>query len=345
MEAIKVKLPISFEKPIIALKIAETERCLDLVNKGEVHFSKPSSWRNEFSNQGSQLDQDEGLICKSFEPNPVLKNKYIECVENNAFKYYSKEENVFSCCFYGINRSSFVGPIMNNTGVPQHEFVIKGDYFSKFNPKLKKCDYEKMEERPSVVLIFDFWNFLDRVINTLKEIGCSESEIFYQPVYYVNKKTFFCSNMPHPMEFFLKDDSFREQSEFRILICTKSKRALDYLSQHNNNIYIGDISKTSTIQDYYFKDLNIGIQGNKLLYELAVPIETRLDESSFKELVGILIQVQDNRLPQGKLNEKELDEMMTSIENIIKRKYGVDYIRETRSFLNVPLNLLNEIKE
>ena len=140
---------------------------------------------------------------------------------------------------------------------------------------------------------------------------------------------------PFPFEYFLKDSEFEEQSELRVLINCSDESIYKKITTMGCNIGLGDLSKYTCIQDYYDDDLCFSIQGDKLVYSLASPIFTHINEMPFEDLVGILFQVQDNMLPQGVLGKEEIDARMNQIEAVLRDRFQVFVDRKQRILLNV----------
>lgn len=347
----KIELPIKYEMPIMALKISQKQYCEDFFEKGELHFSRVSTWRNENECRYGQLDKSEGCFCSSVDSNDSIFNrqeiKYYKEENNGRHNYYYSDNDLLACCFYGIQRSTFKGPIETNYKTKQDYIVISQSYFLDFYPELDKNEYEKIrdEEKPNVIIVFDFWKLCDEIKKELLKLGCKEKDIYMGPVYYRDKKSPFFFNCAHPIEYFLKDKSYERQNEFRILVSDNNQEFLKNFERQGFNLRIPNTKHISIIQDFYFKDVSIAIEGNKLLYELAVPVITNLYDHSFNELIGILLQTHQNMLPQGKLSPKEMDKMLTILEDIIYDKYSVVYDRDNMTLHNVPQNLLEELPE
>ncbi len=337
-----IKLDPNKEMPVIGIRILEKQYVEDFVKKGIVHFSSPSVWTDEHSKSGHQLDIYEGCFCYSTEEHDECFNKlgrkFKKVKDGNAFRYYEKTSRLKACCFYGLNKSKFT-PAKAKYGVKDVVSLdahVSKEYFDRFN--------EQNIENKKVVLILSMPVFLCKVRSTLFEMGCKAQDIFLFPVYYVNKRVPFFSKEPFPFEYYLKDSQFQEQSEFRILINCKDDVFWEQFERANFNLFLGDISNIARVQDYYQGDLAFSIQGDKLLFELATPEITKINELPFKELVGILYQTLNNRLPGEPLSEEEICIRVSKISEILIDRFGVKYCDDSR-LDNVPASLFKELPE
>jgi len=330
---IRIKLNPRREMPVIGIKIMDKKYAEGFVKEGVVHFSSPGVWKDDAQASGRQLDVDEGLFCLSTEDNrPALKmdgRAFIETKDGGLYKYYSDSSEVLACCFYGVNKTSFEKkPVKYGVEtIDSFRSTVGCSYFDTFN--------EKIGHEKAVVIIFDFPSFIKRLRNTLVTMGFKPEDIICHPVYYVCKSTPFYCKEPFPFEYFLKDQAYREQLEFRVLLRSRDKFLFERFKEGKCNIAIGDISKIASIQDYYKDGLSFSIQGNKLIYQLATPETIDLDDLPIESLVSLLLQTQGNRLPQGIMSKEEIEKGMNVLEEAIFKKTGITYDRESRTFLNV----------
>lgn len=335
---IHVKLNSIYEKSVIAIKIIPNSFAEKLITKGMIHFSSPSDWRDETCCSGKQLDIYEGSFLKTIDKNNLLLVKhpaeYKTIEDETSTILIDNDSNVYGCCFYTIKKSDFKGPIESLMGTKQDVCIVPNEYFEEFKKSKTREEYYNtpVEERDSVVLIFDFFKLVDMIKEVLIENGCSETEIFMGPVFYQTKQVPYFVNMSHPMEYFIKDLPFQKQKEFRIIINSSNKQFNTWLKENNYNVLVGDISNFCSIQDYYFKEVNIAIEGNKLSYELATPIVTDFEDFTCEDLMDIILQVNANRLPQGELSEAEIRNTLDCLEEILKRKFGVIFDRNLNKF-------------
>lgn len=106
----RCKLPVAFEKPIIAIKILPRKYAILLANSGITHFSNPRSWSNNEKFSKLQLDSTEGIFCssKNYEDGIKLYHKHFEAkLINGYYKFYDTSPDIFCTCFYCIYRSDF----------------------------------------------------------------------------------------------------------------------------------------------------------------------------------------------------------------------------------------------
>ncbi len=331
-----IKLNPQKELPVIGVKIIDEQYASDFINKGVIHFSNPKIWRDPKKCSGKQLDEDEGCFCFSIENNDLSYSKAGRCFErtqvNGGWKYFEKTDKIVGTCLYGILKSDFQEREMRYgvRTMPSQNITVPKTYFDNFTVNTDK------EEK--TIIIFYLPRFCNMVVDKCIEMGAQKEEIFITTVYYVDKKIPFCTLEPFPFEYFLKDNSFSSQAELRIIIASKNEEFYRKLQESNNNIIIGDISKFAVVQDKYKFDLDLSIQGNKLLYKLSTPISLSLDDRSFAELVGELYQILQNLLPGEPKSQDELQALTKPIIEHLKYKYNVEYRDDWRLY-NVPYEL------
>ena len=320
-----VRLNPKQELPIIGIKIIDERFALDFVKKGIIHFSNPETWKNPALCSGKQLDKDEGCFCFSVDKNDEqfikMGRKFKKEHSDGGWKYYEKTDLIVGTCFYGVKKDNFKDGTTQygKKNVPSKNASISNDYFKDF------LISDEDKKRKKTVIIFDFYKFIDLLLEKIMEMGVSKEDVSASSVYYVKKAIPFCTPEAFPFEFFLKDYSFSDQAEFRIIIASKNKKFYQLLRENNNNISIGDISSFTDIQDYYNFELDLSIQGKKLLYSMATPIQLTLDQRSFKEIVMELYQILQNHLPGPPKEKSELDTLAKpNIEHLLC-KYGVEF--------------------
>lgn len=345
-----IKIPTQFERPVMALRITPWDYCVDFVNNGVIHFSNTDIWRDPTSCSEGQYDPNEGCFYSGSVPiDDTLAAKkidFIKVLNNNQYKYY-REKEIFGCCFYGILLSAFSDYYETPWHTQQRRFTVSSDYFSDFYPKLTKELYGTMDKqrRPGVIFIYDFWKLVEHITRKLIEIGCMESDILFGPVYYNKGKQDYFMNLPEAGEYFIKDPKYSSQHEYRIIINTNKKSVIKYLNDNNGNIEVGNLSMIATVQSFYFDEFDLAIEGSKLLYKLAEPQTEHISEMDFKRLSSLLLQIQMNLLPQGKLEKKEQDKMIMGIAKVIDEKYGIKYDQERAAFENISYGLYKQLPE
>ena len=333
MIAKTIRLKPELEIPVICIKLMEEKYCEDFMKRGIIHFSDPKVWRDNSICTGMQLDEDEGCFCvndkmldRLFEQN---NRKFIKIKKDNLYKYFSSNDLLVGTCFYSISKKDFKDTFTKygRLNVPSKYFTVPYNYFKQFIIS-NSTEYK-------TIMIVDFWKFIDLLTKKIMSMGVKRDEIYMSKVYYVNKTTTYLIKDNHPFEYFLKDSRFSEQSEFRVIICTKNKDFYSKLKKHNNNIEIGDISSFAKMEDMYEDNLYFSIQGNQLLYSKANPIIKKFEDMSFKEIVNCLYQTLQNYLPGEPLTPDEIVKHTQVFVELLKEKYGVTFRHDWR-LINVP---------
>lgn len=352
MNKYEVKSTTFYDKPIIGIKVTPSVFGSSFVDEGVIHFSKPSVWRDEEKCGGNQYDPLEGAVLRTNNDyeveNIVSTNKqYLIKKQGDSTLIIDNDSKVFGCCFYTINQSDFKGPIKTNYETIQYGHTVNKEYFKKLYPNITKEEHERLplEKRLSTILIFDFWKLCSLIKEKLIENGCEESAIHMSTVLYSNKKCSFFVNTHHPDEYFVKDDTFREQKEFRIIINSKNQDFNKWFEENEFNLKIGDISNLCSKQGFYFGDLEMAVENNKLLFQLSDPIISDVKNESFNQIIAILCQVKANGLPQGKLSEEETNIIISSLEKILLEKHGVIYDRDMNALYNLTEEMERDLKK
>ena len=124
--------------------------------------------------------------------------------------------------------------------------TISKKYFKDFFPDVTQDNYDLMKpsEKPVLLMIHNPHEFFKRIRKCLYNLGLKENEFIISPVSYVNKYEQFLVGEPMPKELFIKDTSFKNQSEIRIVITSKRKKIIDKL---NKNSGIVDIRGSSWV--------------------------------------------------------------------------------------------------
>jgi hypothetical protein len=241
-------------------------RCTDvkyankLRNEGSVMFNTPRRWSEiEKEKRKGQGDIYEGVFaaCNLYDIESIIYNinRYddVESFSDGDLVYFRRSSVVDmpAYCFFLLKQELF-----QCTGTAGKQVIkanIPGKYFQDFAHGISKERLESLDEkdRPSLVIIKDMDKFIDMIKYKLIKLGVNKSQIITQVITYDNKKTPFHCTANSPYELFIKDDSFRYQSEGRIVINIRDKELLDYLVR--NPINIGSIKEFSTISDTYFE--------------------------------------------------------------------------------------------
>ena len=327
-----MKKIITKELPVIGVKIIEEKYASDFIDKGVIHFSQPSVWRDSTQCSGNQLDKDEGCFCSSINPiDSYIRNRSFKREkDNNLYKYYENNEMIVGTCFYGIERNGFKEGITKYGVklVSSKNFKVSLEYFKKF--------YEQIKDNVKTIIIFDMWKFYELLIEKIIEMGAKREEIYLSKVSYVNKSDQFYIKDNFPIEYFYKDNKFSEQNELRIMIASKNKSFYDNLEKNNNNIIIGDISSFTRIENKYEEDLEFTIEGKKLIYKTATPIIKELKDLPFNELVILLYQGMQNHFPGEPMNNEEKMRHANCFEKILREEFGVIFNKDDWRLYEVP---------
>ena len=235
----------------------------NFLTKGTIKFSTPANWVDySFNNATGRGDILEGSYAAypydSDVRKIILMNHYLDSdvvpilyKNSNLLHLKHKETMQLPCyCFYIIYLKQFV--IHRNKDTIEAKAVVPARYFRGLEDGrnwLSENELERGEQLVSVI-IEDYNEFFRRIKKALNTIGVADSEIIMRPIKYYELDQPYCQRRRHPMELFVKDKQFSDQSEGRIVIHTKNKKAEDYL--RNNTINIGSIEDIAYLDDHYY---------------------------------------------------------------------------------------------
>ena len=331
----------------------------DLKN-GKLYFGTPENWVKEEQkgNKGqgdilegtfftTSLDDKEDLVLK------LKKDKDIDCFDYNG-RVYFRDKNILKlrcCCFYGLNDNMFKKEI-DETGVAHYKFTVPRSYFRDFSDCETWEEYEKIQddEKPSVVFIKDPREFFKRVKEAIVKLNVSEKDIIISPVDYIDKNQKTVSMLPFPMDLLVKDKSFKNQSEIRVVINSISQDYQQYMLKNNNIIDIGDVSDIVEIYDYYFQDMKIERRGNKsAMFTLPKSKEQSIYTFGFFELYDLLSNILCGTVKIIGISDRATwQEKLKIITDLFYKKYGVIvYVDENKriNMYNLSDDLIKKMDE
>jgi len=237
---------------------------------------------------------------------------------------------------YGLDLERFE----NKKGYPHGiypTFTLKQEYFKDFyQEEESSCVELKEKDKPVLLIIKNVSLFFDRLITKLISLGFKKEEIIIMPVKYVNIHTNFISPR-EPYELFLKDVSYFNQSEIRIVLNLDNVDAMNRIEKTNGIIdldcYMGDISY---ISDYYFKDMVMQLKGNQFLYSLPKEKEYSFSELGREFFIGTILQILENELPQRHFKDyEEMKEFIKPLSRELEKRFDMSFDLEKKMFYKI----------
>lgn len=326
--------------------------------KGQIYFGSPQEWITlEEKGKKGQGDLLEGafLSCKEDDHSDFIQNlkanPSLVFFPHNGFLFFRRKTvlSLRCLCLYGLRSNAF-GKETGPDGRARYYTKITKSYFSDFTDITSREEYDNANpnEQPVVIRINNPHAFFSRIRSFLFNLGVKEEEFIISPVEYLDKNTQMIAAIPSPSELLLKDKTFEEQSEIRIIVNSSSPKYLDYIHKHSNVLSIGSLEDITEIYDYYFDDMSIERYGSKsFLFSLPKPINKQIDEMDFFELEDLLFNIL-----RGTVQLKEVpdecdtwDKKLKFLADLFYTKYGVLlHVDENKNvFLyNIPQELLNQ---
>ena len=157
--------------------------------------------------------------------------------------------------------------------------------------------------------------------------------------------------VPSPAELLIKDKSFEEQSEIRIIINSNSPKYLKYMQEHNNTIAVGSLEDITDIYNYYFDDLSIEKYGNKgLMFSLPESKTYQIQDMDFFELEDLLFNILRGTVELKGISEgcDTWEDKLKPIIDLFYSKFGVVLRVDERKnvyLYNMSPDLINRSKE
>ena len=109
----------------------------------------------------------------------------------------------------------------------------------------------------------------------------------------------FVLQVDYPMELFVKDKYFSNQSEVIIVINNTSNKLEEYMIENNGAINIGDISDIAMIHLNYYHELLLEVKDNELIYCLPFPEKTELYDMTLRKLIALYCQFINNSVSKS----------------------------------------------
>ena len=245
---------------IISLKKKFAKNFLE---KGVIKFNSPNNWeRYAIENTTGRGDILEGSYAAfPYDSNVrkfLLQNQYpdsrvcpILYNGSNLLHLKHNESMSLPCyCYYILRNKDF--KLSKTVNGYQAKAVVPCRYFRGLEDGRNWEEENKLEvgEQLVSVRISDHDEFIRRIKIALTKIGILEKEILVREVKYKELDKPYLPRRQHPMELFVKDKQFSDQSEGRIVIHSKNKEAEARLL--NDTIAIGSIEDIAYIDEHYY---------------------------------------------------------------------------------------------
>lgn len=320
-------------------RCTERKYAEEMLNNGTIKFNTAKKWIEYEKQEGKgRGDLMEGAYaaCNSLDFNQysILKNLRKEVIiEQFANQKLFKDSDVLNLpafCMFGVNDNNFNEKVVEEySGEILDKSIVVQQYFKDFlNGKSKfENETDKYENQCVLVIIENPSEFFELIYKYFEKQGITRDEVIIQPVQYIEKTNPFLISNPKPLELFYKDNSFKYQSEIRIVLNSKNKNYIKKLMNNNGIIHIGNLSNIISIQDYYYNDMILAKNNNELFYTLSKPVDIPLEELPKERLEADLYQIveQDIVLKSGGSREEEY-EIIHEIERLLKEKYDVNNV-------------------
>ena len=323
---------------------------------GKIRLSTPQSWIN-YSGKGLGIgDELEGVFFSHFKESSNRLNLLeddVDVIHKNELIYYRRKAILgLKClCVYGLDFNQFIKTTDEN-GKAQYSFTVPQSYFSGFSDVKNQETYKAMneDEQPVVLLIKNPNEFFDRLIKSLSIFGLCERDIIIAPVTYIDKTQPMFVPQEAPYELLLKDSTYKEQSEVRIIINSEKKELSEYLNKNNNVINIGNISDITEISSYYFSEMKLEKYGNRgLMITLPEPQIYNINDLNYFELETLVSNIVRGTVDirGASPTASSLQEKLKPIIDIFDRKYGVKVFIDGNhiNYYNLSNDLLDESKK
>ena len=341
-------------RPLMLIKCT-LRRYAESFQKGKLFFNTPKAWIDigETGNIG-QGDNLEGVFKCSRDIddclNQTIIDKSIEKFNYKGNTYYRRKAMMdYRClCLYGIHNKSFKKSFGEDRRA-QYSLSITKEYFSDFTDIKAETELENVcyDDRPVVVFINDPGIFFERIITKLESLGINRDSIIISPIKYINMEDSFEVEEIVPMELLYKDIKFSNQSEVRIIINDASDDFKTYIVDNKGIIDVGSLEDITTIQNYYFRDLEFENFGNSsLMYSLPNPVSKKIEDLDFVELINLIFNVLHERVKLEGLSSDDLswNEKLKTITDLLESKYGVCVLVDDNKNISL-MNVSDKLKQ
>lgn len=274
---------LMMNQQIAYIKILDKRYADLMMEKGQIHFSRPITW-SQMGENGDAVRGDplEGCFASLDNPSEVLSwNR--EAVDSFSYNGLTRYRSLTVCnlaayCLYGLAYSDFSQDEIDNIGDVGKYTFVEERYFSNFGSVHDEAEYDAVpiEQKPTVVLIHNPSAFVERLARALsKEIGFGQ--VLFKDVDYIDASVPYCLSCPCPNELFVKSNQYSYQHEIRFVINAQSDQLASWFERSGGNVEIGPIDDIATkVKGYYFKDVCMMVKGGKLLYSIPEPVVQEL---------------------------------------------------------------------
>ena len=316
---------------ILLLRCLERKYAELFTNNGIIKFGIPQRWIQLHEDGNARVgDNLEGVYAAtSSYDSELLKNRADALFFEQNGLYYYRSNSILALptlCMYGIHLSSMTKKVERN-GHVQTVGEIPLTYFSDFSTALDSNKYheQQTDEQMVVVFINNPRIFLEKLQTALIDIGFTQNDIYINPVQYMDKKTPFKCLLDKPFELFLKDKTeYENQSEFRIVIKTENKSAMQNFLQHNCILTLGNLNDICSMQNMYYNKMTYALQdGHQFRYTLSEPITTDLYDMSFEQLTTLLLMEVCCTLPNKKAPIEDYYKVISYYDELFLKKFSV----------------------
>ncbi len=233
------------------------------LERGIIKFNSPSNWEKyaieNTTGRGDILEGSYAAYPYDSEWSRIsLQNKYTDSrvlpvlyKGSNLLHLKHKESMHLPCyCFYILRNKDFI--INQTPNGYEAKAVVPCRYFRGLEDGRNWETENQLEagEQLVSVVISDYEEFISRVKSALINMGILEKEIIVRPIKYEELDKPYLRKRHHPMELFVKDKQFSDQSEGRIVVHSKNKNIQNYLLE--NTIEIGSIEDIAYLDEHYY---------------------------------------------------------------------------------------------
>lgn len=260
------------------IKITQRKYAKALIEKGQIKFSKPRLWVEQFNKdlKAGQGDPLEGVL----KVKVTKDNHNIKCTRYYRNQNDSILDNYTWCC-YGLDNLHFV---YKDNNYPKA--IIKEKFFKDFESYTKEEEKNIDYDEQLVVIFINPQKFVGKLFTYFK--NNNYSKYHFHPITYIDKRNEKINlKCDYPFELFYKDKYFMNQNEIRCVLESDNSEFYSNLIRHNGIIEIGNLSDCiSGVYDYYFKELSITmVSDTKVIFELPHDVSKSLYEMSLYDLL------------------------------------------------------------